>query len=196
MGVVGRVSEERVDAVLEGLADHVLKPLRLVVDLLPGVPERLRQVGLEEPVVAQDLERQRAAGWGEGGAAVLGVAHQAEPCEFAEHAGDACGGYPEGAREFADLHLERVAVAEFEERLEVILHRARHRRAPFHGAPGGGVGLRRRRARASTPWRGPKRTARSNATPVALAIAPPIETSKRVATTKPSPLARRAMAIP
>src|SRR5207247_5587509 len=56
MRVQHRPSEKRVDPLFHLLGEHVLEPLRLAVDLVPGIAERFVQVQLEQAVVAQHLE--------------------------------------------------------------------------------------------------------------------------------------------
>ena len=62
MRVVGRVAERAVDPRLELLRDRVLEPVGLVVDVVDVHAERLGEVELEQPVVADHLERDPLAG--------------------------------------------------------------------------------------------------------------------------------------
>ena len=57
MRVVRRVAELGGDQLLELLGEDVLEHLGLVVDAVPRHPEALGEVELEQPVVAQHLER-------------------------------------------------------------------------------------------------------------------------------------------
>ena len=57
MRVVRRVAERAVDPRLELLREHVLEAVGLVVDVVDVEAERLREVELDQPVVADDLER-------------------------------------------------------------------------------------------------------------------------------------------
>ena len=57
MRIVRRVAELVRDPLLELLARSVLEHLGLFVHAVPRHAERLRQVELEQPVVAQHLER-------------------------------------------------------------------------------------------------------------------------------------------
>ena len=61
MRVVRRVAELRGDARLEVLGDDVLERLGLLVHAVPRHAEVLGEVELEQPVVAQDLERDALA---------------------------------------------------------------------------------------------------------------------------------------
>ena len=54
-------AERRVDARLDLLGEVVLEAIGLGVHLVPAEPERLHQVELEQPVVADDLERDALA---------------------------------------------------------------------------------------------------------------------------------------
>ena len=65
MRVVRRVAELGGDQLLELLGEDVLEHLGLVVDAVPRHAERLGEVELEQPVVAQDLERDPRAPAGE-----------------------------------------------------------------------------------------------------------------------------------
>ena len=61
MRVVRRESERAVDARLELFGDDVLEPVRFVVDVVDVHAERLREIQLEQPVVADHLERDALA---------------------------------------------------------------------------------------------------------------------------------------
>ena len=56
MGIVRRETEHAVDPLLQLLREHVLEPLGLVVDVVHVEPQRLGQVQLQQPMVADDLE--------------------------------------------------------------------------------------------------------------------------------------------
>ena len=62
MRVDGGVAELGRDELLELLGEDVLEHLGLVVHAVPRHVERLGEVELEQPVVADDLERQPLAG--------------------------------------------------------------------------------------------------------------------------------------
>ena len=62
MRIVRREAERLVDARLELLGDRVLEPVGLVVHVVDVDAERLREVELEQPVVADHLERDALAG--------------------------------------------------------------------------------------------------------------------------------------
>ena len=62
----------------ELLREMMLEPLGLGVHLVPGEPQRLHQVQLEQPVVAHDLERDPLARRGQRGAVVALVIDQPE----------------------------------------------------------------------------------------------------------------------
>src|SRR5262245_27974321 len=55
--IVSRKAERAVDACLELLGDDMLETVGLVVDVFDVQPERLGQVELEQPVVADHLDR-------------------------------------------------------------------------------------------------------------------------------------------
>jgi hypothetical protein len=54
--IQGWMSEVDGYAFLELFREDVLEDLRLIVDLVPGHPERLGEIGLEQTVMADDLE--------------------------------------------------------------------------------------------------------------------------------------------
>ena len=56
MRVVRRIPELGVDLRLELLGQRMLEPVGLRVHLVQGQPQPVREVALEEPVVAEDLE--------------------------------------------------------------------------------------------------------------------------------------------
>ena len=61
MRIDGRVAQARRDQLLELLGEHVLEHLGLGVHAIPGHSELLGEEQLEQPVVAQHLERDPAA---------------------------------------------------------------------------------------------------------------------------------------
>src|SRR4051794_6848553 len=85
VGVVRRIPERLVDPLLELLADHVLEPVGLVVDGVDVQAERLREVELEQPVVADHLERDLFAVARQVEAAVRLVLEQLERRELLDH---------------------------------------------------------------------------------------------------------------
>ena len=86
--VVRRLAELGGDARLEVLGDHVLERLGLLVHAVPRHAEVLGEVELEQPVVAQHLERDALAGRREQHAAVGHVLDEAALGELLEHRRD------------------------------------------------------------------------------------------------------------
>ena len=120
--VVGRMAELGGDELLELLGDDVLEHLGLVVDAVPRHVQVLGQVELEQPVVAQDLQRDALALGGQLDAAVGQVLDEAEPVELLDHARRRRGRDPEAlghrvGRHRAAAPLQRV------DRLGVVLDR-------------------------------------------------------------------------
>ena len=116
-------AERSVDARLDLLGEVVLEAIRLGVHLVPAEPERLHQVELEQPVVADDLERDPLARRRQRGAVVALVLDQPERREPLEHAG-------RGRRADAELVRDRrrgrrAVAAELPDRFEVVLGRFR-----------------------------------------------------------------------
>ena len=72
---------------LELLGDVVLEHLGLLVDAVAGHPQRLGEVGLDQAVVADHLERDLLAGRGQADALVGQVVDQAEAGEPFQHRG-------------------------------------------------------------------------------------------------------------
>src|SRR5580765_2796444 len=68
--VVGREAERPVDSRFELLGDDVLEPVGLVVDRVDVQAQRLREVQLDQPVVADHLDGHALAGLGQPSAAV------------------------------------------------------------------------------------------------------------------------------
>ena len=85
VGVVGGVAELGGDARLEVLGDDVLERLGLVVHAVPRHAEVLGEVELEQPVVAQHLERDALAGPGQLDALVGDVRGEAALGELLDH---------------------------------------------------------------------------------------------------------------
>ncbi len=125
--IVRRVPERLVDPRLELLGDHVLEPVRLVVDVLDVEPERARQIELEQAMVPDNLERDALAGRGQAGAVVGLVLEQLEGGQLLQHRRGRGGGDALIASERRD----RCAPAgglELVDPLEVVLDRLGERR--------------------------------------------------------------------
>ena len=93
--VVGRVAELGRDPRLEVLGEDVLERLGLLVHAVPRHPEVLGEVELEQPVVAQHLERDALAGGGERDPAVGRVGDEPLLGELLDHAARRRGGHAE-----------------------------------------------------------------------------------------------------
>ncbi len=78
MRVVRGVAERAVDPRLELVGEDVLEPVGLRMDGLDRDPERLGQVELEQPVMADDLERDPLPGGSQVDAAVGDVLGEPE----------------------------------------------------------------------------------------------------------------------
>jgi hypothetical protein len=110
------------DQRLELVGEDVLEHLRLLVHTVPRHPERLREVGLQQPVVAEHAQRDAAALGRELDAVIAPMRHEAVVVEAAQHGRSGGGGDPQtlghGGRGDgpSDLGLER------EDRLRVVLH--------------------------------------------------------------------------
>src|SRR5690625_3506248 len=118
MRVELRVAQRIGDAVLELLTDVVLQFLRLVMHLEPAVTERFLQVRLDEPVMADRLQRDLTARSGQARTGVRLVVNESQAAQFAQHAGDAGGTDPECLRQLLGLHP---LPAQVEQGLQVIL---------------------------------------------------------------------------
>ena len=105
MRIARRVAERGVDARLERLREVVLEPLGLGVHLVPGEPERLHQVELEQTVVADDLERRLRPGLGQRDAVVGLVAHEADAREALDHRRRGGGGHAQPLGQRARRHV-------------------------------------------------------------------------------------------
>ena len=120
--VVCRVAERAVDPRFELLGQRMLEPVGLGVHLVEAEPERLGEVELEEPVVADHLERDALAGRRQLDSVVRRVLGEPERGEAFHH---------RGHRRRADAHAlrdgrRRRALAlepELVDLLHVVLHR-------------------------------------------------------------------------
>ncbi len=86
MRIVRRVAELGRDQRLELVGEHVLEHLGLLVDAVPRHAERFGEVELQQPVVAQHLEREPGARFRQPHAAVALVRDETELVELADHA--------------------------------------------------------------------------------------------------------------
>src|SRR5271165_562804 len=80
-----RIAEPGGDQALELLGENVLEHLGLGVNAIPGHSELLREEQLEQPVVAQYLERDLAAAAGEPYAVVGLMLDESQFSELAQH---------------------------------------------------------------------------------------------------------------
>ena len=99
----------------------MLEHLGLVVHAVPRHAQALGQVQLEQPVVAEHLEREALALGGQLDAAVGLVADQAERAQLLDHAGRRRGGHAEALGERVRRHHAALALLQRVDRLRVVL---------------------------------------------------------------------------
>ena len=109
MGIPIGIAEGRRDPLLEVLADVVLQHLGLVVDAIPGHPERLGEERLEQAVMADHLEGHALSGPGQLDAAVGLVADEPEIGHLLDHRGDGPRRDPEPIGERRRTHRPLLA---------------------------------------------------------------------------------------
>jgi 1,4-dihydroxy-6-naphthoate synthase len=126
--VVRRESECAVDARFELLRDDVLEPVRFFMDVVDVHAERLREIQLEQAVMADHLERDAFSRLGEVRTAIRLVRQQLERGEFLHHRRRRRGRDAEILRERSDRHAA-VRRLELVDRFQVVLDRlAEHSR--------------------------------------------------------------------
>ena len=108
---------------LELLGDVVLEHLGLLVDPVVGHPQGLGEVGLDQAVVADHLERDLFPGRGQDDPLVEGVLDQADLVEPLQHRGRGRGGDAEAVGELAGQHRALALPRERVDRLRVVLDR-------------------------------------------------------------------------
>ena len=118
--VEGRIAELRGDQLLQLLGEDVLQHLRLGVDFVPGHAEALHEEELEQPMVADDLERDAGAVLGEADPAVGLVLDETEGRQLGQHPGDRGGADLQPLRERRRRH-GALAGVERVDRLDVVL---------------------------------------------------------------------------
>ena len=91
MRVVRREAERAIDPRLELFGDHVLEPVGLVVHGVEVQAERLREIELEQPVMADHFERDPLARLGELRAAIRLVLEQFKRGQLLHHRRGGCG---------------------------------------------------------------------------------------------------------
>ena len=121
MGVERRVAEPRRDHLFQLLREHVLEHLGLGVHGIPANAEALCEVELEQPVMAQHLQRDPPAGLGEPDTAIALVGDEAERVELAQHPRHRCRTHAEPLRE-GGRRGNPLAALERIDRLRVVLH--------------------------------------------------------------------------
>ena len=121
--VVRRVAELGRDQVLELVGEDVLEHLGLRVHAVPRDPEVLGQVELQQPVVADDLQRHLLPTLGQPHALVGLVRDQLELAQLAHHPRRGGGGDPEALGDGGGR--DRVGAGRLEgvDRLRVVLDR-------------------------------------------------------------------------
>ena len=91
MRIDGGVPQAKRDQLFELLGEHVLEHLGLGVDPIPGHPQLLGEEQLDQPVMAQNLEREAATVGGQADTVVGLVFDQAELGQLAHHPRDRAG---------------------------------------------------------------------------------------------------------
>ena len=125
MGVGRGLAETSGDQPLEVLGEHVLEDLGLLVDPIPRHPELLREKQLQQPVMAQNLERHAPALRRETDAAIALVLHESQFGELADHRRDRSRRDAEPLGELGRRDGGPAARLERVDRLRVILDRRR-----------------------------------------------------------------------
>ncbi len=119
--------------VFQPLGDEMLQALGLLMHLVPRIAEKLVQKSLEQPMVAQHLEGPHFSGIGQAYAVMLLIFHEcgASRGKLLKHPRHRC-------RANSQMPGERIAgyplfrrAAEFQNRLQVVIHRLR--RGGMHG---------------------------------------------------------------
>ncbi len=121
MRIDGGVAQARGDQLLELLGEHVLEHLGLGVHAVPGHPELLGEEQLEQPVVAQHLERDAAPLLGQPHAAVGLVLDQPDVGELAHHRRDRARGDAEALGELGGRDRGALTDLQRVHRLGVVL---------------------------------------------------------------------------
>ena len=119
--VVRGVPELRGDQLFELLGEHVLKHLGLGVDAIPRHSKALHQVQLEQPVVANHLERHAPSRVGQRHTAVRDVLHIPEFAHPLDHPRRRPGRDPEPFGERVVADRLRAADLQLVDRLRVVL---------------------------------------------------------------------------
>ena len=133
MRVVRGVPELGRDQLLQLVGEDVLEHLGLLVDAIPRHAQALDQIQLEQPVMADDLERDAQAGVGEQDSVIAAMGDQAQLAQALDHARRRSRGHAEaigqcgGAHGLVVAHLQRV------DRLGVVLHRGGAKAGGFRG---------------------------------------------------------------
>jgi len=124
MGVELRVAKLGGDALFKALGDEVLEALGFLMDLVPRVVEDSVEEGLDEAMVANDLEGALFSGFGEPDAVVLLVDDHGwlRGGELLQHVGDGRGGDGEMGGDFGAGDLALFASAELEDGFEVVVY--------------------------------------------------------------------------
>jgi hypothetical protein len=130
--IVRRKAERAVDARLELLGDHMLESVCLVVHIVDVDAERLRQIELEQPVVADHLDRDPLARLREARPAVRLVIEQAERPELLQHRGSGGRRHALVARDRCDRHPAAALLLQLVDRLQVVLDRLGEGRSVHH----------------------------------------------------------------
>src|SRR6266446_4566048 len=120
--IMCRKSEHLVDALLELFRQGVLQSFCFAVDLVHVDAERLREIELQQAVVADDLERDFLAGVRERDSAVGLMDREVERCELLHHRARRGGRNALALRQCGDGHAGAVR-AELVDLAQVVLDR-------------------------------------------------------------------------
>jgi len=125
--IVARFAELRRDQCLEILGDVVLQDLRLGVDAVARHPQRLGEERLDQPVMADHLERDLLPGGRQAHSLVRDVFGEADLGELLQHRRRGRRGDAEARGDLAGRHEPLTVGPERVHRLRVVLYRLRIR---------------------------------------------------------------------
>lgn len=130
------MSQARVDAFQEAIAERVLENLGFVMDFVPVVPELAHEPGLDQTVAADDRGGARETGIGECHGSIGAVGDEPLCDEFLHHLGDGRGCQAQLARELRRRHLHRLPLGVVIDRLQIVVNRGRWHRTRLPPTPG------------------------------------------------------------
>ena len=125
MRVCLRIAQFRRDTLLQTLGYEMLQPFRLVVDLIPGIIQKVMQETLQQTVVAQNFQGAHLSSGRQTHAVMLFILHMGRLLkrQLLEHSSNRSGTDAKTLGERVAGHARLLGAAQLQDRFQVIVDR-------------------------------------------------------------------------